>query len=321
MKMKNLKYIVTSCLFIFLVIACNPDDDSTTVAIRDRQEVDLEDQLELQNYLDTHFWNYEDYANNPVGSDFEIKLDSLVGVNANKIPLSQQVTTSILRREDIDYTVYTLNVRQGAGAKSPSFADSTLVSYKGYQLNKEMNDDGSYQQIVFDSSTNAIWFDLPQVVSGFMEGVTQFNEATAITPQPDGTLAYQDGGIGAVFMPSGLGYFSSSVSGIPSYSPLIFTFQLRAVKFTDHDGDGIFSKFEDLDGDRNLRSSDNADNTDEDTIGRFNYIDADDDNDGVNTIDENADPNGDGDPSDALDTDGDGVPDYLDADTAIAVTT
>ncbi|KEZ94408.1 peptidylprolyl isomerase [Nonlabens ulvanivorans] len=321
MKMRNLKYIVTSCLFIIIAIACSPDDDSTTVAIRDRQEVDLEDQLELQNYLDTHFWNYEDFATNPAGSDFEIKFDSLVGVNANKIPLSQQVTTSILRREDIDYTVYTLNVRQGGGAKSPSFADSTLVSYKGYQLNKEMNDDGSYQQIVFDSSTNAIWFDLPQVVSGFMEGVTQFNEATTITPQPDGTLSYDDGGIGAVFMPSGLGYFSSSVSGIPAYSPLVFTFQLRAVKITDHDGDGVFSKFEDLDGDRNLRSSDNADNTDEDTIGAFNYIDADDDNDGVDTIDENADPNGDGDPSDALDTDGDGVPDYLDADTAIAVTT
>ncbi|MGJ8684035.1 MAG: FKBP-type peptidyl-prolyl cis-trans isomerase [Nonlabens sp.] len=323
--MKNIKYFVVLITLIITFTACKSDDDVTTVAIRDRDEVDVEDQQKLQEYLDTHFWNYEDYATIAAGSDFEIKFDSIDGVNAGKTPLSQQVTSSVLNRSGIDYTIYTLNVRQGGGTKSPTFADSALVSYKGYQLEKEVvntvNGVDVYDQIVFDASTNALWFDLPGVVSGFMEGITQFNAAVSITPQPDGTLVYDDGGVGAVFMPSGVGYFSGSVSGIPAYSPLIFTFQLRAAKTTDHDGDGIFSKFEDLNGDRNVRSSDNLDNTDEDLISRFNYVDPDDDNDGVLTKDEDPDPNGDGDPSDARDTDGDGIPDYLDADSAIVPTT
>jgi len=49
-----------------------------------------------------------------------------------------------------------------------------------------------------------------------------------------------------------------------------------------------------------------------------NFLDADDDNDGIPTKDENADPNGDGNPDDALDSDKDGFPDYLDSDTSIA---
>ena len=49
-----------------------------------------------------------------------------------------------------------------------------------------------------------------------------------------------------------------------------------------------------------------------------NFLDADDDNDGIPTKDENADPNGDGNPEDALDSDNDGFPDYLDSDTSIA---
>ena len=55
----------------------------------------------------------------------------------------------------------------------------------------------------------------------------------------------------------------------------------------------------------------NTDNDDD-----FNFLDRDDDNDGILTINENADPNGDGSPEDALDSDGDGIPDYLDNDTA-----
>ena len=55
-------------------------------------------------------------------------------------------------------------------------------------------------------------------------------------------------------------------------------------------------------------------NTDEDDSP--NFLDEDDDNDGILTINENADPNGDGDPEDAMDSDNDGFPDYLDSDTA-----
>jgi len=319
--MKNLKYLIGLFAIIIAFIACNSDDDDNfaTVAIRDRDEVDLEDQLALQTYLETHFWNYEEFATITPGADFEIKLDSISGANINKTPLSQQVTSSVVTREGFDYNVFTLNVRQGDGPETATFADSILVSYKGLLLDKEIvNDAGDYDQIVFDASTSSIWFDLPRVVGGFMEGVTQFNGATSITPQPDGTVTYENGGIGAVFMPSGAGFFATTVTRIPIYSPLIFTFQLRAVNDADHDNDGILSQFEDLNGDRDVRSSNSLDDSDQDILGLFNYLDVDDDGDGINTVDENPDPNGDGNPEDALDTDEDGIPDYLDADTVIS---
>ena len=60
-----------------------------------------------------------------------------------------------------------------------------------------------------------------------------------------------------------------------------------------------------MDNDGNVKNDD----TDGDTIP--NYLDADDDNDGVLT--KNEDANGDGDPTND-DTDGDGIPDYLDTD-------
>ena len=55
------------------------------------------------------------------------------------------------------------------------------------------------------------------------------------------------------------------------------------------------------------------DSQDFDSDGIDDYLDNDDDNDGVLTIDENPDPNGDGNPDDAQNSDADSAPDYLDA--------
>ena len=38
----------------------------------------------------------------------------------------------------------------------------------------------------------------------------------------NGTISYEGYGIGAIFIPAGLGYFDQSTSNIPSYSPLVF---------------------------------------------------------------------------------------------------
>lgn len=310
--MKITKRILVLLVGITIVFSCGPDDDIGIVPERDRAEVDLEDQQELTEFLQTHFWNYEEFATITPGQDFSIELDTIQGVNSNKIPLINQVTSSVLTISEIDYTIYTLKSRQGGGSLSPTFADSVLVTYEGFTLDRE----------VFDSAVNAIWFDLPNTVPGFNEGVSQFNEATSFLQNSDGTLSYIDSGIGAVFMPSGAGFFSVSQPGIPAYSPIVFTFNIRGVNMTDHDSDGVLSQFEDLNNDRNVRSADNADNTDEDTIilpsgfagTGHNYLDNDDDGDGVLTIFENADPNGDGNPDDAIDADGDGIPAYLDND-------
>jgi hypothetical protein len=98
--------------------------------------------------------------------------------------------------------------------------------------------------------------------------------------------------------------------------------------FEDFDGDGMFDDDDiDMDGIPNYLDNDddgdgiltifeakdeNGNPIDTDGDGDVDYLDNDDDGDGILTINENADPNMDGDPSDALDTDMDGIPDYLD---------
>ena len=66
----------------------------------------------------------------------------------------------------------------------------------------------------------------------------------------------------------------------------------------DSDGDGLFDSAEGLIND-----------TDDDGIP--DYLDSDDDGDGIPTRDENPDPDGNGIPADAKDSDGNGIPDYL----------
>ena len=69
----------------------------------------------------------------------------------------------------------------------------------------------------------------------------------------------------------------------------------------DFDGDGILNGFE-------INADSDKDKTPD-------FLDADDDGDGLATQDEQADPNGDGNPSDAYDADNDGIADYLDSNS------
>ncbi|MEZ4970157.1 MAG: hypothetical protein R2814_10995 [Flavobacteriaceae bacterium] len=74
----------------------------------------------------------------------------------------------------------------------------------------------------------------------------------------------------------------------------MFEVNLLATNTADHDRDGVSTILEDLDGDGDLF------NDDTDGDGIPNYLDADDDGDGVLTKDELGD------------ADNNGVPDYLD---------
>ncbi len=82
-----------------------------------------------------------------------------------------------------------------------------------------------------------------------------------------------------MFVPSGLAYFSGTSTG-SSYDNLIFKFELLQFEVEDHDNDGIPSYLEDLDNDLDVIDDD----TDED--GFVNFIDSDDDADGVSTLNE-----------------------------------
>ena len=104
-----------------------------------------------------------------------------------------------------------------------------------------------------------------------------------------------------MFVPSGLAYFSGNSTGA-IYDNLIFKIELLQMEEQDHDSDLVPSYLEDL--------NDNIDVTDDDTDedGLPNFIDLDDDGDGVLTINEDID--GDGDPTN--DIGANGIPKYLD---------
>lgn len=299
MRLRN--YIVLVLLSPLLLASCDKDDDGRPEAIpeRDRGEQEITDQEALEAYLETHFYNYEDFENPEAGFDYIVRFDTISGSNSDKTPLmeSDLLEKKTVKYREVDYSFYVLKVREGEGDR-PTSSDSTYVAYQGEYLNG----------VMFDSSWSPIWFDLVNTIPGFGQSLTEFKgSAGGYEVNPDGTTSWPDDyGVGAVFLPSGLGYFSTPPAGIRSYAPLIFSIRMYTVKEADHDGDGIPSHMEDIDGDGFVTNDD----TDGDRIP--NYMDTDDDGDFTPTREE-IQINEDG-SIEFRDTDGDGTPDHLDAD-------
>lgn len=268
----------------FVIFSCNKKDDGVTfVPARDRGEEAPLSVAIIEEYLQTHFYNYEEFANPPADFDFKIKFDTIAGENADKTPLINQVSSKTVpdRIDDgVYYTLYYLNALEGGGEK-PTFSDVVTLQYEGTFLNTEFS--LSPYTDLFDSAASPVSFDLTAVVNGFQDGMIEFNTSpTGPITNPDGTVSFEDFGVGAVFIPSGLGYYVSPPNGspIPFYSQLIFTFQLYAARVGDQDNDGVPSFYEDLNGNE-IEEDDDTDND-----GLPNYFDADDDNDGRPTIQE-----------------------------------
>ena len=253
--LKNILFPILVCLL--LVSSCKKED--TVEPIRDVQEQSIADDQILEDFLSSHFYNYDDFSD-PDFND-EIVMDTISGENASKTPLINQVKKEVIRVRTsdgsfIDHSLYYLIAREGTG-QHPASVDSTYLSYEGQLLNGQ----------VFDSSKTPIWFDLSEVVRGFKEGTPKLKSGD-FTVNDDNTINFFGYGRGILFFPSGLGYFSSSTGAIPAYSPLIFKIDLYRINKSDHDGDGILSADEyDQDGDGI------PDDTDGD--GLADYLDAD----------------------------------------------
>lgn len=298
------RFFLTGLLIAVTVMSCKDDDDNNQEMIpdRDRDEVEQEDQEALAEYLDTHFYNYEDFENPEEGFDYSIVIDTIAGANSDKISLSESgLIEKTFNFQEVDYTVFILQVREGEGEK-PKFTDDVYITYKGELLNRT----------VFDQSLVPMWFNLVydngnarQAIPGFQAIFTEFRTASGHELNPDNTVDWNDDyGIGAAFLPSGLGYFSSGSGAIPAYSPLVFSFKLLEMNEADHDGDGIPSWMEDL--------NENGDVFDDDTDGDGtpNFMDPDDDGDQYPTRDEII-IHEDG-TLELTDSNNDGIPDYLD---------
>ena len=83
---QKLSLIITAAF----LLACG-DDEVESVELRDVQTQLDEDDENLLTYLQTHFYNYEDFQSNPTDYSIRIALDTLAGDNANKTPLIDHV--------------------------------------------------------------------------------------------------------------------------------------------------------------------------------------------------------------------------------------
>ena len=311
--MKNFKFLLPIvALTLILISSCEGDDDieDNFIPARDRAEENIDSTLEVERYLNTHFYNYQEFENPPAGFDFKIRFDTIADANADKTPLIEQVDFKMVQdrvNEDVSYKLYYLKVIEGQG-EQPSFPDIVRINYEGTYV---VDEDGIRENKLFDSSVTPIQFDLTSIVNGLQDALIEFNAGTGFINNNDGTVSYEGFGVGAVFMQSGLGYYVNPPPGsavtIPVYSQLIFTFQLFETEVGDQDGDGVPSVLEDVNG----NGLEEDDDTDSDN--RSNFVDPDDDGDGRPTSDE-IEINEDGTIT-FPDTDADGIVDYLDSDS------
>jgi hypothetical protein len=298
-------------LVTLFVISCKKDDDGDefiTIEIRDRAEQQLADKDSIAKYFDTHYYNSQELESipNPSVSDIIITRfadgETVAPDGHTKLSDPGVVQTKSVVFADTDYEFYVLELNQGGGSKSPKFSDNVLVSYEGFKLD----------DVVFDSAVTPVEFDLLSLIPAWNKVLPDFNTAESFVENNDGTVNYINQGLGVMFIPSGLAYFSNPTSSIPAYSPIIFKFELLQTSTNDHDNDGIPSYLEDLNGDKdfNVNFENLEDTTDDDTDGDGtpDYADNDDDGDGILTI--NEDTNNDGDPTNDIGSNG--IPRYLD---------
>lgn len=263
--------VATFFVLGFLIVSCNKDDQSAPPPAPPRPlgEVAAEDEIKIQEYLKSHYYNYQDFDSVPANFDFKIRIEKIPDGNTTLKPLSKYVDSVIIEvppsfflvdgEANIPHTLYYLKAREGVG-ESLSVADSAFVRYEGSLL------DGT----VFDGNNIEfpVWFDLPSLqrpssprspgtaARGFAEGIPEFRTGSVPVVNDDGTFSVDGYGVGLIIFPSGLGYYNAIRGSIPAYSPLVFKINLYAKNETDHDRDGTISIDEDANGDGYLWNDD-----------------------------------------------------------------
>ena len=235
------------------IISCSKSDSSST-PLRDFVAQRDTDMTNIETYLHSH---YIDVVQSPsTTEDQDVTFTLIPDGDTTHTSIWDQTTYPLktryvkVRQNEVDvvYKIYYLELRQGSGpnSKSPSNVDRVLTSYRGEYIYTSTEATTTVISKQFEESINPQgFFNLTGVIRGWSEIFPQFKTGS-YTGNPDGTVSYNDFGAGVMFIPSGLAYFAASTGGIPSYSPLIFSFKLYEIQRLDHDGDGIYSYQEDL---------------------------------------------------------------------------
>ena len=271
----NYKYnILFICALIISVTSCSPDDEDSIVSVpeNDRTEQQVVDNGTLVVYLNTHYYNSTEVnaLTNPTMADVVITelLDGET-LPSDVTLLMSAVETKTTTYLDVEYEYYILKINQGSGSESPRFCDKVRVKYAGSLMNGTD----------FEVSSTPADFDLTGVIPGWSRVMPEFNGGTFIS-NSDGTVTFENYGMGVMFLPSGLGYYATYTGSIPSYSNLVFKFELLQSETADHDFDNIPTYMEVIEADYDLYGKD----TDEDLV--VDFVDFDDDGDGTATADE-----------------------------------
>ena len=280
-----------------ILFSCNKDDDTSITPPRDYTEQYAADNDSIEKYLKNHYLipvEVDGRLDVSIKAIPEPNPEGFVSIWDNtEFPLQSKIVKNDSRitnlvdgriNDPVDYKMYYLILNEGGG-KAATTTDSTFVSYRGWTLDNEQ----------FDINNAPFWATFPKMTSAevaLISGFRQFTsllkaaESVTVDPNGNGTIVYNNYGAGVVFIPSGLGYFNSSQSGIPAYSPIAFTVRLHAVRERDHDRDKVLSNYEDLNGDGDPYNDD----TDGDNVPDF--LDVDDDGDAVLTKNEIKNPAG-----------------------------
>jgi FKBP-type peptidyl-prolyl cis-trans isomerase FkpA len=305
--MSKIKFYFILFIATIGIVSCSKDknDDEVVTPPRDYATQYAEESVAIEDYLKTNY--ISEIVNHPGFPDDQDVTIKKITDAATQPSLWSYLGNQGLPRltfrnvimHTVDYKIYTLVIREGvkggdkaSGGEYPCNLDGVFSGYKGTLL------DGT----VFDSSNNGqVQYNLDgtihdggiAVIRGWSEGFPQFKTGW-ISSNPDGTLKYNDFGVGVMFLPSDFGYYNVAKTDIPAYSPLVFSIKLYAVKRFDHDSDGVPTFQEDISGDRYMNvlavGEKNPDDTDGD--GTPDFLDFDDDGDGYATRGEVKDANG-----------------------------
>lgn len=264
-----IKQLVCLMFFFTFLTSCKKDNTDEYDTLRTKSEQYVIDDATINLFLDTHYLVVDEALN--ISFETLVEGDGKLSVSNDNV---FKLQTQTVVQEGVTYSVKYIKIREGLN-ENPTKYDSLLVSYKGSLLDQSVflwKPNAEWVTPINNLSvTNVFSTEAPKyVISNFKTGNSTQNEL-------DGTINFEDYGVGVVFVPSGLGYFQLSQTKLPSYTPFIVSFNLFALRNRDNDLDGILTKDEDL----NKNNDYYDDDTDGD--GTPDFLDTDDDGDGILT--------------------------------------
>ena len=141
-----LKRILGFLAIGFFVFACKNDDDQDTIEAappRPLSEVAAEDDAKIQEYLKTHYYNYDEFETPSDSFNYRMVVRTIPEGNDSLIPLLDQAEKKIVNlsssslnlegEESVPHTIYYIEARGGVGA-SPTEVDSVFLRYRGVTI-------------------------------------------------------------------------------------------------------------------------------------------------------------------------------------------